>query len=480
MSMTFHLDSVKHKTQSNSGQAILSHTPSGYYEIRFAGNNTLSTAFIRGYATTNKIILTGDVIDLSGNVLVNGNTIGAGNSLTGAGNSGYIVRFVSASGIGNSILSQSGDSININTSSTSGALNFADSTGIKLYLGKVGTQAFFIDLPNTTTMRFNTNGSFDFNGASIFSGSFNRVDINGASAELRLYNVGSDATALHAAVRRNSLPSCSYIYSIQGSNSGVFQSWGDLILGPAEDLTNKVVIGRVNPTYITTSGVGINRANPNYNLDVSGRINASTDILISGQSITSLFGGGTTILTGGAPSVIGNYSLSSGISSTFIPFVTGFASTPYVIGSLSNTGTEPLVSYIISGIRTSGFYVDFSTNLTSDKYNFTYLATTQLGQLAISSGNSTLTSSFLNKTGNYTMSSTDDIVLGDSSLSSFIITLPTASTSSGKLLRIKRINSGSFNIIVSGSSIDGETGIPLVSKNQSLSVISNGSGYYVF
>lgn len=87
---------------------------------------------------------------------------------------------------------------------------------------------------------------------------------------------------------------------------------------------------------------------------------------------------------------------------------------------------------------------------------------------------------FLSQSSSYTLNFSNDVILANSTSASVLLSLPAASSVSGKLFRIKRINSGSFNVIVSGNYIDGETGVTLPNRFASLSVISDGSGYYTF
>lgn len=457
--VTFYLDSVKHKTQSPSGQVVLSHSPSGYYELRFAADNTNSSAFLRGYASSNKLVLTGTSIELSGTVTVNGAALGVNSAagITGNGTFGYLSKFTSTSGIGNSIVSESGNSLNIRCNSTSGALNFADETGIKLYLGKVGSSAMTIEIPDASTMRFNSNGQYDFRGATVFSGSFSRLDLQGTTAELRFYLVGSDDTSLHLGVRKATLPACSYLYSVQGLNSGVFQSWGDLVLGGASTSSaNKVVIGRTAPTYITSSGLGINRPNPTATLDVSGsgKFLNRLDVRATNSSLLNT----NSLLIGD----VSNYSASySGRKSEAIIASTASDKTALrVLGASGQTesifSAEDAFGNLVFTVTNSGVFASGKT-----------LRTNMLNHNRIS--------------GNYSVISSDDVILASGLTTGHInVFLPSAATVSGQLFRIKRLESGAFNLVVSGNTIDGETGVYLPNRFQSLSVISDGSVYYTY
>ena len=86
------------------------------------------------------------------------------------------------------------------------------------------------------------------------------------------------------------------------------------------------------------------------------------------------------------------------------------------------------------------------------------------------------------KTGNYTLVSSDDVVLGDSSSGAFTLTLPAASGSSGKVFHLKKTDSGSNAVTVDGNAsetIDGSADLKLSVQNDSVSIVSDGSNWKV-
>ena len=102
------------------------------------------------------------------------------------------------------------------------------------------------------------------------------------------------------------------------------------------------------------------------------------------------------------PFIFGNTNLTSGsTNSTFITFPQSFLSTPIVIGNLMNNSGDPIFGYQVSGIVSSGFYINFSEILHTNNYFFQYLATTGLNyvELANSSASNnqiTLSSGIIN------------------------------------------------------------------------------------
>jgi len=83
------------------------------------------------------------------------------------------------------------------------------------------------------------------------------------------------------------------------------------------------------------------------------------------------------------------------------------------------------------------------------------------------------------KTTNYTITSTDDTILADASGGSFTLTLPSASSNSGKIFRIQKIDSSLSNSITisrAGSdTVEGDTSTSLVTQYDAVTLISDGS-----
>jgi hypothetical protein len=90
--------------------------------------------------------------------------------------------------------------------------------------------------------------------------------------------------------------------------------------------------------------------------------------------------------------------------------------------------------------------------------------------------------SVVSKTANYTLTSSDDTVTGDSSGGTFTLTLPTAVGISGKIFRLKKTDTSLTAISIattSAQTIDGVTTSSLNTLNECLIVQSNGSNYVV-
>ena len=86
------------------------------------------------------------------------------------------------------------------------------------------------------------------------------------------------------------------------------------------------------------------------------------------------------------------------------------------------------------------------------------------------------------KTTNYTISGTDVVVFADATSGNVTITLPTASANAGYRFDIKRIDNSGNTCAVARSgtdTIDVQTSMSLDVQYTSLTVVSNGSAWYI-
>ncbi|SIS11535.1 beta strand repeat-containing protein [Williamsia sterculiae] len=89
---------------------------------------------------------------------------------------------------------------------------------------------------------------------------------------------------------------------------------------------------------------------------------------------------------------------------------------------------------------------------------------------------------FTAKTAAYTLTATDSVVSGDTTSAAFNLTLPDASTCTGRQYTLKRISAGSNNLTVATSSsqtIDGASTYVLNAQWKFVVVVSTGSGWLV-
>lgn len=80
----------------------------------------------------------------------------------------------------------------------------------------------------------------------------------------------------------------------------------------------------------------------------------------------------------------------------------------------------------------------------------------------------------------YTVEDEFDVFKADTTSAAFTITLPKASTHTGRVVHIKRINAGANNLTVDGDgaeTIDGAASITLTAQWESRSLLSDGSNW---
>lgn len=155
--------------------------------------------------------------------------------------------------------------------------------------------------------------------------------------------------------------------------------------------------------------------------------------------------------------------------------------------------TDNLYFTITTGtVRKKVAIYDDSSGATGDLYHrdssgsFTRLGIGSSGKtLRVSSGLpawSDTTFATSTKTSNYTIGNTDTVIFADATSGNVTITLPTASSITGYRFYVKRTdNSGNSCSIARSSSdtIDGQTSVSLSQQYISLTIVSDGSAWYI-
>ena len=80
------------------------------------------------------------------------------------------------------------------------------------------------------------------------------------------------------------------------------------------------------------------------------------------------------------------------------------------------------------------------------------------------------------QTGNYTLTADDDIILANGTIT---ITLPNVSVLTGKMYHIKNIGTGLVTIDGDGQTIDGDSSIYIFRQYDSVSIMCDGSNWYM-
>lgn len=88
--------------------------------------------------------------------------------------------------------------------------------------------------------------------------------------------------------------------------------------------------------------------------------------------------------------------------------------------------------------------------------------------------------SLATKTSDYSMT-TEDVILADGASNNVVVTLPDASTLTGKGRWVKRIDASAYSVTVesAGGTIDGETSIPLYSQYAYVAILSDGTNWHI-
>lgn len=82
------------------------------------------------------------------------------------------------------------------------------------------------------------------------------------------------------------------------------------------------------------------------------------------------------------------------------------------------------------------------------------------------------------KTTSYTVASSDDVILTTGTLT---VTLPAAGDVEGKVFRVKKTDGvGTLTVDTNGGLIDGDSSVDITTQNEGITVISDGTDYWVF
>jgi hypothetical protein len=89
---------------------------------------------------------------------------------------------------------------------------------------------------------------------------------------------------------------------------------------------------------------------------------------------------------------------------------------------------------------------------------------------------------FINKTANYTVTDSDSLISLDATIADFTITLPTAVGITGRQYTFKKIDSTNNSITIDAyltQTIDGELTQVIYDQWTSLTIVSNGSNWFI-
>lgn len=164
--------------------------------------------------------------------------------------------------------------------------------------------------------------------------------------------------------------------------------------------------------------------------------------------------------------------------------------------ALSKLATDPLARANHTGTQLASTISNFDTQVRTSPLNLMAVptGTVSMGSQSVTNVatptniNDAATKGYVdtvavaNKTGAYTIVLADSVITADSTSAAFQVTLPTAVGNTGRQFVIKRINSGANNVTVgttSAQTIDGATTYVLINQYQSITVVSNGSNWWI-
>lgn len=86
------------------------------------------------------------------------------------------------------------------------------------------------------------------------------------------------------------------------------------------------------------------------------------------------------------------------------------------------------------------------------------------------------------KTASFTIGSFDSVILADATTAPFTITLPTASSKTGRTLTFKKIDASVNTVTIDGNgteTIDGATTKIIIAQWSSVTIVSNGTSWFI-
>jgi hypothetical protein len=332
-----------------------------------------------------------------------------------------------------------------NTQSSSFSLfpNSGNTTAFTIFRrGSTTTRAFFVGINSAGSTEIGTiNGSISFNTSTLHlaAGSGGNVGIGTVTPNERLTVVGNISAT--GSVTANNL-----VYK-DGNTEGAALTIGT---NDTQDLnfeTNGT--SRMTVTSAGNVGIGITTPTAGYKLDVVGALRVTSNILSQGSIL---------YLNSQQALTQGTNSLTLGGATYYTTLTYGNASTTnhnFVAGSIGIGTTTPNEKLTVVG------------NISAT------------GNLNIGGG---MVTPITTINTNTTLSASNYVVMADSSSGSIVIQLPAASIHTGRTYHIKKIDSSTNLVTLSGNiaeTIDGLNTQAINTQYISLTIVSNGSNWFI-
>ncbi len=347
----------------------------------------------------------------------------------------------------------------------------------------VGTVMYLQSASSSYPGLVNNTAQF-FSGAKTFNSSILIGTAGSSSGLVTFYSSGGTNTVGLTAPSTN--PSGSYVLNLPISAPLVNQclesgstTATQLIFGACSSASGGISsIGTLDGGTVSANGAAISGSSlflQSASVSDAGLVNTTTQSFAGIKSFT-----GTVNFAGGA-------AISSFLNGTWINLPTTGASG---LGS-GGAGNNAWIGYVQStgewytnaptgdiAYRNTSGGLDFGN--TSGQFTMT-VRNSQVGinlvtPTTLLDVNGPIATAISTETANYTITATDSTILASGTIT---ITLPSASGITGREYTIKNIATGTITIASGGGTIDGATTLALSTQNESVTLQSNGTNWYV-
>ncbi|MGZ3774153.1 MAG: beta strand repeat-containing protein, partial [Pseudobdellovibrionaceae bacterium] len=234
-------------------------------------------------------------------------------------------------------------------------------------------------------------------------------------------------------------------------------------------------IGSTTPNtgLFTTIGAGTKVSLGDY-----AGVNSANTVNINNVNATTSTAQGYQLLLSETGALGANKGGAIGFQAIYDAGTTSIATTAGIKGLRENATASDLSGYL-------SFLTRGSSGNPAERVRITSTGNVGIGTTSPASVltvNGAIQTALTSKSANYTITSSDSVVIGNASGGAITITLPSAASIAGRQYTIKKVDSSSNAVIVattSSQTIDGITTANLVSQYQLLTVISDGTNWIV-
>jgi hypothetical protein len=148
--------------------------------------------------------------------------------------------------------------------------------------------------------------------------------------------------------------------------------------------------------------------------------------------------------------------------------------------NVSITGTTSLSKEIVATQITTPTSPSAGTNkIYAKSDNKLYILNSAGVESQVGGGATSYLSVIVNSSSTYALTSSNDVLVCDCTSTSQTITLPSPTGLSGKVFNIKKTDSTANTITISGGTIDSDGAIIISAKNESKTLVTDGSVWFI-